>query len=526
MFGHQQSAANHYYSIFNLTPAPLGSDLEKERARIKRVFLKLSIGAHPDKNPDDPTAKDRFDKINEAWSFFDDWFKDHKSQETQVRLTEIELRDFKDQCQTAEKILQLDFKKLSGDKLLSRKEMLEVTRETLIKVDKRLGEDSAQFEGALRSRVKRNIEAIEVSCKSIPEILIRSQEQDETISNYLDKQLAAAQSILDKVNEYPVDWIQQQVLDQNNYLNRLAPHANANAALLKKLSAVREVLAKITANIELNEKVALESAIDGVSDIIRRQKEIKGDFFFVGENFESFQDIYEEFIRLEHDYRTHPLKEEKYLRQLTTIRTVFNTMAQYLDLIDSLEAINQILKAEDDDSLSYKTWTREGITAFCNKQNSILSLFDGVEDAEIKDKVQEAKDGLQIMRDFVQPKKVTKEKRKKTKQDLPAYVLVHPGRLQQQLAAGQGVQVYVSTDAKSILSEGYMSATAEQAAVQIINNNQIKGMKLTQLRQDGWQFVQVKYSEKETVTLFNQQFVQQVKSAKVDLPPINWTTLN
>ena len=119
----------------------------------------------------------------------------------------------------------------------------------------------------------------------------------------------------------------------------------------------------------------------------------------------------------------------------------------------------------------------------------------------------------------VPPKAKVKEKKpKKSQQDLPAYVLVHPGRLQQQLAAGQGVQVFAGTEPLStkILPKGYVHAEPRaQAAVHVVNNSQTKGMKLNQLRQAGWQIAQVSYSERETVTLSRQELVQQARSVKM-----------
>ncbi len=60
----------------------LGINTAASPAEIKKAYRKLALEYHPDKNPDDPTAEDRFKKISEAYSTLSD---PAKRQEYDVR---------------------------------------------------------------------------------------------------------------------------------------------------------------------------------------------------------------------------------------------------------------------------------------------------------------------------------------------------------------------------------------------------------------------------------------------------------
>ena len=47
--------------------AALGLDNEASEADIKKAYRKLAMTCHPDKNPDDPLAKEKFQAISEAY---------------------------------------------------------------------------------------------------------------------------------------------------------------------------------------------------------------------------------------------------------------------------------------------------------------------------------------------------------------------------------------------------------------------------------------------------------------------------
>lgn len=59
------SGRNDYYSILGVSP-----DASPEE--IKRAFRKLALETHPDRNPGDPAAEERFKKINEAYGVLSD----------------------------------------------------------------------------------------------------------------------------------------------------------------------------------------------------------------------------------------------------------------------------------------------------------------------------------------------------------------------------------------------------------------------------------------------------------------------
>lgn len=54
-----------YYDI-------LGVDRDADEQEIKRAYRKLALEYHPDKNPDDPNAEERFKEINEAYEVLGD----------------------------------------------------------------------------------------------------------------------------------------------------------------------------------------------------------------------------------------------------------------------------------------------------------------------------------------------------------------------------------------------------------------------------------------------------------------------
>jgi len=59
------SGGNDYYAILGVSP-------EASAEEIKRAFRKLALETHPDRNPGDPAAEERFKKINEAYGVLSD----------------------------------------------------------------------------------------------------------------------------------------------------------------------------------------------------------------------------------------------------------------------------------------------------------------------------------------------------------------------------------------------------------------------------------------------------------------------
>jgi curved DNA-binding protein CbpA len=58
--GDRKVSETEFYELLEVTPTAT-------TAEIKRQYYLMARKLHPDKNPDDPTAKDKFQKIGEAY---------------------------------------------------------------------------------------------------------------------------------------------------------------------------------------------------------------------------------------------------------------------------------------------------------------------------------------------------------------------------------------------------------------------------------------------------------------------------
>jgi curved DNA-binding protein CbpA len=57
--------ADDYYQI-------LGVQKSADQEEIKRAYRKLALKHHPDRNPNNPTAEEKFKKISEAYAVLSD----------------------------------------------------------------------------------------------------------------------------------------------------------------------------------------------------------------------------------------------------------------------------------------------------------------------------------------------------------------------------------------------------------------------------------------------------------------------
>ena len=74
----QNSRKKCFYEVIGVSPT--ADDNE-----IKLAFRKKALALHPDKNQDDPEAKEKFQELNEAYEILKDpneraWYDSHKDQ--------------------------------------------------------------------------------------------------------------------------------------------------------------------------------------------------------------------------------------------------------------------------------------------------------------------------------------------------------------------------------------------------------------------------------------------------------------
>ena len=63
--GNEMSQENDYYRILGLAPEASADD-------IKKAYRKLALETHPDRNPGDPAAEERFKRVSEAYGVLSD----------------------------------------------------------------------------------------------------------------------------------------------------------------------------------------------------------------------------------------------------------------------------------------------------------------------------------------------------------------------------------------------------------------------------------------------------------------------
>lgn len=74
----QNTKKRCYYDI-------LGVDSKADEKTMKKAFRKMAMKLHPDKNQDDPLAKEKFQELNEAYEVLKNpndraWYDSHKDQ--------------------------------------------------------------------------------------------------------------------------------------------------------------------------------------------------------------------------------------------------------------------------------------------------------------------------------------------------------------------------------------------------------------------------------------------------------------
>ncbi len=69
--------------------AALGLDKDATDTDIKKAYRKLAMTCHPDKNPDDPNAKEKFQAISEAYSILSDEEKKGRWEGSWAKRTEV-----------------------------------------------------------------------------------------------------------------------------------------------------------------------------------------------------------------------------------------------------------------------------------------------------------------------------------------------------------------------------------------------------------------------------------------------------